>query len=42
MNTAQAGDPVENLGQYNGLRFFRKPLHRFLHVFGTTTVGFQV
>ncbi len=42
MNTAQAGDLIENLSQYNRLRFFRKHLYRFLHVFVATIVGFQV
>jgi hypothetical protein len=42
MNTAQAGHLVENLGSYNGLRFFRKHFYRFLHVFVASTVGFQV
>jgi transposase len=42
MNTTKAGDLVAHLGQSNRLRFFRKHLYRFLHVFGATTVGFQV
>jgi hypothetical protein len=42
MNTAQASDPFENLGQENWLRFFRKHLSRFLHILVATTVGFQV
>jgi hypothetical protein len=32
MNTAQAGNLVENLGSYNGLRHFRKHLYRLLYI----------
>ena len=42
MNAAQAGDVVENLGEENGLRFFRKHFYRFFHVFVTSTIGLQV
>ena len=42
MNTAQASDSVENLGEENWLRFFRKHLYRFLHVLVAAPVGLQV
>ncbi len=42
MNTAQAIDLVENLGEENWLRLCRKPFYRLLHVFGDTTGGFHV
>jgi hypothetical protein len=42
MKTAQVSDLVEHLGQYNGLRFFRKPCYRFFPLCGATTVGLQV
>jgi hypothetical protein len=40
MNTAQAGDLLENLRQENWLRFFRKHLYRFLSIAVAMTVGF--
>ena len=42
MNAAHAGNLGEDLGAYNGLRFFRKHWYRFLHVFGAATVGLYV
>ena len=42
MNTAQAGNLVENFGEENRRRFFRKHLYRFFHVFVAATVDFHV
>ena len=42
MNTAQAGNLVENFGAYNGRRFFRKHLYRFFHVLVAAAVSLHV
>ena len=42
MKTAQAGNLVENLGPYNGRRFFRKHWYGFRHVCGAAAVGLHV
>ena len=42
MHTAQAGNPVANLGEYHGLRLVRKHWYRFLDVCVASTSGCQV
>ena len=42
MHAPQAGALVEHLGSSNGRRCVRKPLDRFLHVFGAAPGGLPV